>query len=104
MATLEEFKTQVGEDVEKEKPLNKNVDGVVSELDDDEYDQLILDRATELYNQQENGWIDERLQAYGSINSQLDKIFWDIDSNKLDKTGQWYKAIKKVKDDIPKPS
>ena len=48
MATLEEFKTQVSADVEKEKPLNKNVDGNVSELTDEEYDQLILDRANEL--------------------------------------------------------
>ena len=100
MATLEEFKTQVSADVEKEKPLNKNVDGNVSELTDEEYDQLILDRATELFNQQENGWIEDRLQAYGSINSQLDMQYWDL----VNDTTTWKDHVAKVKTDNPKPS
>ena len=100
MATLEEFKTQVSADVEKEKPLNKNVDGNVSELTDEEYDQLILDRANELFNQQENGWIEDRLQAYGSINSQLDMQYWDL----VNDTTTWKDHVAKVKTDNPKPS
>tara|TARA_Y100001938_G_C7896350_1_gene332322 strand:+ start:313 stop:615 length:303 start_codon:yes stop_codon:yes gene_type:complete len=100
MATLEEFKTQVSADVEKEKPLNKNVDGNVSELTDEEYDQLILDRANELFYQQENGWIEDRLQAYGSINSQLDMQYWDL----VNDTTTWKDHVAKVKTDNPKPS
>ena len=41
MATLEELVTQETAAVEAAKPLNKNVDGVVSELSDAEYTQLI---------------------------------------------------------------
>tara|TARA_R100000231_G_C5324851_1_gene164544 strand:- start:71 stop:373 length:303 start_codon:yes stop_codon:yes gene_type:complete len=99
MATLEEFKTQVSADVEKEKPLTKNVDGVVSELSGEEYDQLILDRANELFYQQENGWIEDRLQAYGSLNSQLDMQYWD----QVNGTTVWKDHVAKVKSDYPKP-
>ena len=99
MATLEEFKTQVSADVEKEKPLTKNVDGVVSELSDEEYDQLILDRANELFYQQENSWIEDRLQAYGSLNSQLDMQYWD----QVNGTTVWKDHVAKVKSDYPKP-
>ena len=99
MATLGEFKTQVSADVEKEKPLTKNVDGVVSELSGEEYDQLILDRANELFYQQENGWIEDRLQAYGSLNSQLDMQYWD----QVNGTTVWKDHVAKVKSDYPKP-
>ena len=99
MATLEEFKTQVSADVEKEKPLTKNVDGVVSELSGEEYDQLILDRANELFYQQENSWIEDRLQAYGSLNSQLDMQYWD----QVNGTTVWKDHVAKVKSDYPKP-
>ena len=33
---------------------------------------------------------------------QLDKLFHDIDNGKLDKTGEFYTAIKSVKDNNPK--
>ena len=46
----------------------------------------------------------QRKMEYGSIGDQLDKLYHDIDNGKLDKTGEWFKAIKKVKDDNPKPS
>ena len=45
----------------------------------------------------------DRHKAYPHVRDQLDMLYKDIDSGKLDKTGDWYKAIKKVKDDIPKP-
>ncbi len=47
------------------------------------------------------GYIGTR--AYLSIAEQLDMLWHDIDEGKLDKNGEWYKAIKKVKDDNPKP-
>ena len=40
--------------------------------------------------------------AYPEIEEQLDKLFHDIDAGKLDKTGEFYKAIKAVKDANPK--
>ena len=48
--------------------------------------------------------IEDRRLAYGSISDQLDKMYHDITAGKLDETGEWYKAIKKVKDDNPKAS
>ena len=44
----------------------------------------------------------DRKIAYPEIEEQLDKLFHDIDAGKLDKTGEFYKAIKAVKDANPK--
>ena len=44
----------------------------------------------------------KRKKEYLSWNEQLDKLYHDIDNRKLDETGEWFKAIKKVKDDNPK--
>lgn len=46
--------------------------------------------------------IDARRIAYGSVADQLDLLYHDMTSGKGDKTGEWYKAVKKVKDDNPK--
>ena len=43
-----------------------------------------------------------RRLAYGDIGDQLDMLYKDIIAGKLDATGEWAKAIKKVKDDNPK--
>ena len=40
------------------------------------------------------------------LEEQLDLLWHDIDGGKFGedaKTGEWFKAVKKVKDDIPKP-
>ena len=60
--------------------LDKDVNSKIAELDIDE----------------------QRVMEYGSIGDQLDKLYHDIDNGKLDETGEWFKAIKKVKDDNPK--
>tara|TARA_B100001939_G_scaffold346838_1_gene366704 strand:- start:1679 stop:1981 length:303 start_codon:yes stop_codon:yes gene_type:complete len=99
MATLEEIKTEVRAEVEAEKPLNKSVDGVVSELTDDDYEQIITDRANEKYEQQQNGWIEDRIEAYGSIADQLDMQYWDS----VNGTTTWTDHIAQVKADNPKP-
>ena len=46
----------------------------------------------------------QRKLEYGEWQEQLDKLYHDIDNGKLDETGEWFKAIKKVKDDNPKAS
>ena len=43
--------------------------------------------------------IQNRQDAYDTITDQLDKMYHDITAGKLDETGEWYKAVKKVKDD-----
>lgn len=99
MATLEEIKAEVRTEVEAEKPLNKSVDGVISELTDEEYEQLITDRAESRFDVQENGWIEDRLQAYGSWQEQMDMQYWD----EVNGTTVWKDHIAQVKDDNPKP-
>ncbi len=46
----------------------------------------------------------ERDVAYPTWQEQLDLLYHDMTAGKGDKTGEWYKAIKKVKDDISDPS
>ena len=46
--------------------------------------------------------IQNRQDAYDSITDQLDKLYHDMTAGKLDVTGEWHKAVKKVKDDNPK--
>ena len=44
-----------------------------------------------------------RVGSYPSIGDQLDLLYKDLVAGKVDATGEWAKAIKKVKDDNPKP-
>ena len=46
--------------------------------------------------------LDIRRKAYGSIETQLDLLYHDMDADKGDKTGEWYKAVKAVKVANPK--
>ncbi len=43
-----------------------------------------------------------RASAYDSIGNQLDLLFHDMTASKGSKSGEWYKAIAKVKADNPK--
>ena len=46
-------------------------------------------------------------KTYPNVKEQLDQLFRDVDSGKFGadaKTGEWYIAIKEVKDTNPKPS
>jgi len=45
---------------------------------------------------------DARILGYGDISEQLDQLYHDMAADKGDKTGEWFKAIKKVKDDNAK--
>ena len=99
MATLEEITAEVTAEVEAEKPLNKQVNNEVMELTDEDYAQLITDRAAYKFDQQENGYIQARQEAYGSIADQLDMQYWDS----VNGTTTWKDHIAQVKADNPKP-
>ena len=45
----------------------------------------------------------DRRESYPYIGDQLDLLYKDILAGKVDATGEFAKAIKKVKDDNPKP-
>ena len=63
---------------------------------EDERDKLIAE-----YNAQE--YQRKRVSAYPEIKEQLDLLYHDMTAGKGDKTGEWYKAVNKVKTDNPKP-
>jgi hypothetical protein len=55
-----------------------------------------------------NDWEKQEYQRtreplYPEIREQLDLLYHDMASGKGDKTGEWYKTVKKIKDDNPKP-
>ena len=45
----------------------------------------------------------DRRNEYPSLKEQLDKLFHDIENGTLDTTGDFYNAIKAVKDNNPQP-
>ena len=49
-----------------------------------------------------NAHIPARKSAYPELEEQLDLLYKDMAADKGDKTGEWFKAVKKVKDDNPK--
>jgi len=102
--TIAQFRTEATSEIESEKPLYAQVNNERREFTKAEYDQAIEDRAQYKLDEQDNGYARDRQQSYPAIAEQLDLLFHDMTAGKGDKTGEWYKAVKKVKDDNPKPS
>ena len=48
------------------------------------------------------GVLNTRASEYPELKEQLDLLYKDMAADKGDKTGEWFKAVKKVKDDNPK--
>jgi len=100
MATLEEFRIEAQAEVNAAKPMNKSVNGVISEYTEDEYSRAVESIANEKYNQQQFGYIKARQDAYGSIADQLDMQYWDL----VNGTTVWADHIAQVKSNNPKPA
>jgi len=109
MATLEELTAAAQTAIDAEKTANggdgkwAQVNNERREFTDAEYDQAVTDKAANDYDEQENGYSYARAEAYDSVVDQLDLLYHDMTADKGDKTGEWYKAIKAVKDANPKP-
>jgi hypothetical protein len=102
--TIEQFRTEAAAEVESEKPLfGQDSEKGRYEYTDSDYEQIIEDRAQFKFDQQENGYKTARREAYPELPEQFDLIWHAIDQDKLDKTSDFYKDLKKVKDDNPKP-
>ena len=99
MATKEELQTQADAEIEAKKPLNKSVNGVVSEFSDADYAQAKIDLGNSKWDEQQFGYIAARQDAYASIPDQLDQQYWDA----VNGTTTWKDAVAKVKSDNPKP-
>ena len=102
--TIAQFRTEATSEIESEKPLYAQVNNERREFTKAEYDQAIEDRAQYKLDQQDNGYARDRQESYPALAEQLDMLYHDMTAGKGDKTGDWYKALKKVKDDNPKPS
>ena len=109
MATIEELTAAAQTAIDALKTANGG-DGMFAQVNnerreftDAEYDQAVTDKANSDFDLQENGYITARQAEYPSIGDQLDMLFHDMTADKGDKTGDWYEAIEKVKEDNPKP-
>jgi hypothetical protein len=99
MATKEELQAQADAEIEAAKPLNKSVNGVITELSEEDYAQAKIDLGNSKWNEQEFSYINARQSAYPSTGDQLDMQYWDA----VNGTTTWKDAIAKVKSDNPKP-
>jgi len=102
--SIAQFRTEATSEIESEKPLYAQVNNERREFTKAEYDQAIEDRAQYKLDEQDNGYVRDRQESYPALGEQLDLLYHDMTADKGDKTGEWYKAVKKVKDDNPKPS
>jgi len=109
MATIEELTAAAQTAIDALKTANGG-DGMFAQVNnerreftDAEYDQAVTDKANSDFDLQENGYKTARQQEYPAIAEQLDMLYHDMTADKGDKTGDWYEAIEKVKDDNPKP-
>ena len=109
MATIEELTAAAQTEIDAKKTANGG-DGMFAQVNnerreftDAEYDQAVTDKANSDFDLQENGYKTARQEEYPAIAEQLDMLFHDMTADKGDKTGDWYEAIEKVKEDNPKP-
>ena len=108
--TLEQFTAEAQTEIDAKKTANggdgmkAQVNNEVREYTDAEYDQAVKDLAASKLDSQDNDYKRARQDAYAAIGDQLDMLYHDMVADKGDKTGDWFAAVKKVKDDNPKPS
>jgi len=99
MATLEELTVEAQSEIDAAKPLYKQVNNERMEFSDADYEQAVTDLANSKWNDQQLGYIQARQEAYGSVQDQLDMIYWDG----VNGTTLWEDHIAQVKEDNPKP-
>jgi len=108
--TLEQFTVEAQAEVDAKKTANGG-DGMFAqskagrvEFTEAEYETVVRDIANSKLDQQDNGYKKARAEAHLDWREQLDQLYHDMAADKGDKTGDWFAAVKKVKDDNPKPS
>ena len=99
MATKEQLQTLATQEIEDAKPINKSVNGIVSEFSDEDYAQAKTDLGNKKWNDQQFGYIEARQEAYLPIAEQLDMQYWDS----VNGTTNWADHIAEVKSANPKP-
>ena len=84
----DDYSTLMWNDSENAAPSESDVNAKLAEL-------------TTSYNAK--SYQNVRETKYPSVEEQLDLLYHDMLADKGDKTGDWFAAVKKVKDDNPKP-
>jgi len=84
----DDYSTLMWNDSENAAPSESDVNAKLTEL-------------TTSYNAK--SYQNVRETKYPSVEEQLDLLYHDMLADKGDKTGDWFAAVKKVKDDNPKP-
>lgn len=75
------------------------------------YDNLVLVDETAVMPTEEEvnakiaelQWEQSRISSYPALSEQFDKLWHDINNGTLDNTGEFFTALKEVKDNNPKP-
>ena len=78
------------------------VDNPVTELPTEEVVNAKLKEMQDEYDDANKPYKLDRVHTYPYMGEQLDLLYHDMLAGKLDTTGEWAKAIKKIKDDNPK--
>ena len=97
--TEEQALAQANQEIEDAKPLYKQVNNERLEFTNSDYEQAIEDRKNSLLNDYNFGYIQARQESYGSVQDQLDMMYWDG----VNGTTTWADHIAQVKADNPKP-
>ena len=97
--TEQEALDQATQEIEAAKPLYKQVNNERLEFNDSDYEQAIEDRKNSLLDEYNFGYIQARQESYGSVQDQLDMMYWDG----VNGTTTWAEHIAQVKADNPKP-
>ncbi len=92
MATQEELQTQADSEIEAAKPLYAQVNNERREFTDAEYAQAKTDLGNSKWEAQQFGYIQARIEAYGSVADQLDMQYWD----EVNSTNDWKDNVAKV--------
>lgn len=97
--TEQEALDQATQEIEAASPLYKQVNSERLEFSDADYAQAIEDRKNSLLDEYNFGYIQARQESYGSVQDQLDMMYWDG----VNGTTTWADHIAQVKADNPKP-
>lgn len=91
-----------------EAPTHKVVNGAQVDLTAEEVEATLNmwadNELARQLDEESNGYKYDRANAYPALAEQFDKLFHDINNGTLDETGEFFTALKTVKDDNPKPS
>ena len=80
-----------------------SVGGTNREMTDDEHAAHVKEQEIYAAKKAINGYKWKRENAFPDWRTQLDLLYHDMIADKGNKTGEWFKAVAKVKSDNPKP-